>query len=103
MADSLITRAEERLSVSRLGSSMRRETDRDLTVIAELLAEVRRFHTWDGLMSLVDEHYPTGIFPHQAGQPDDSTRDPGPRILSLIREIDRLTPRVITTVEEGGE
>ena len=59
-------------------------------IVEGLLAELERLHTWDGLMSLADEHYPTDIFPHLAGQPDDPDRDPGPRILLLIREVDRL-------------
>ena len=59
-------------------------------IVEGLLGELEGLHTWDGLMSLVDEHYPTDIFPHLAGQPDDPDRDPGPRILSLIREVDRL-------------
>lgn len=53
-----------------------------------VLAEMDAAHTWDGLMALVDEHYPTDIY--LAGQPDNPERDPGPRILSLIREVDRL-------------
>lgn len=60
------------------------------TLVPELVAEVERLHTWDGLMSLVDEHYPTSIFPHFAGAPDNPDRDPGPRILSLLREVERL-------------
>lgn len=54
-------------------------------VAERLLAEVERLHTWAGLMSLVDEHYPTSVFP--VGE-DDPTRDLGPRILSLIRHLD---------------
>lgn len=38
----IVERAEERLSVSRLGKSSHRETDKDLVVIADLLAEVKR-------------------------------------------------------------
>ena len=38
----LVERAEERLSVSRLGKSSHRETDKDLVVIADLLAENAR-------------------------------------------------------------
>lgn len=36
----IVERAEERLSVSRLGKSSHRETDKDLVVIADLLAEL---------------------------------------------------------------
>ena len=43
MSNSMIVeQAEERLSVSRLGKSSHRETDKDLVVIADLLAEVKR-------------------------------------------------------------
>jgi hypothetical protein len=51
--------------------------------IPELLDELDRLHTWPGLMSLLDEHYPADV---QLG-PDD---EPGPRILALVREIDHL-------------
>lgn len=49
-------------------------------------AEVDRLHTWAGLMSLLDTYYPEDIFPTQPdGSPD---RDPGPRIVSLIRYLE---------------
>jgi hypothetical protein len=51
--------------------------------VNDLLAELDRLHTWPGLMSLLDEHYPADV---QLG-PDD---EPGPRILALVREVDRL-------------
>lgn len=38
----IVERAEERLSVSRLGKSSHRETDKDLVVIDDLLAEVKQ-------------------------------------------------------------
>lgn len=53
----------------------------------DVLAERDRLHTWDGLMALLNEHYPEDIFPTL---PDSPRRDPGPRIVSLIRTIDRL-------------
>lgn len=53
-------------------------------------AEIARLHTWAGLISLLDEHYPPGVV-------DGSSGDPGPRIVALTRELDRwralLTPR----------
>lgn len=55
-----------------------------------VLAEMDEAHTWNGVMALLDEHYPTSIFPHLAGRPDYPERDPGPRILSLVREVNRL-------------
>lgn len=51
--------------------------------IQELLAEVARLHTWAGLMSLLDQHYPPDTF-------DGSSGDPGPRIIALTREVGRL-------------
>jgi hypothetical protein len=48
-----------------------------------LAAEVRRLHTWDGLMSLLDEHYPSDVMTGESG-------DPGPRILRLTREVHLL-------------
>jgi hypothetical protein len=50
-------------------------------LIAE--AEVARLHTWDGLLSTLDTHYPAEVF-------DGSSGDDGPRMLALMREIDRL-------------
>lgn len=50
---------------------------------ATLAAEVRRLHTWAGLMSLLAEHYPADV-------PLGPDSDPGPRILRLTRELDRL-------------
>jgi hypothetical protein len=63
---------------------------------AELLGELDRLHTWPGLMSLLDEHYPADV---QLG-PDD---EPGPRILALVREVDRLTALVETLAAEKAE
>ena len=45
--------------------------------------EIERLHTWAGLMSVLDEHYPADVF-------DGSSGDPGPRIVALIREINGL-------------
>ena len=59
-------------------------------LVAELKttrAELERLHSWDGLMSLLDEHYPEDIFPTLEDRLD---RDIGPRIISLLRQIQRL-------------
>ena len=50
--------------------------------VPALLAEVKRLHSWDGVMSLLDEHYPETIWPTL---PDREDRDGGARIISLIR------------------
>lgn len=57
------------------------------TLVPELVAELERLHSWDGLMELLDEHWPEDIFPTM---PDTDRRDPGPRIVSLLRMVDRL-------------
>jgi hypothetical protein len=54
--------------------------------VPALLAEVDRLHSWDGLMSLLDEHWPENIFPTVE---DSGDRDWGPRIVSLLRWVDR--------------
>jgi hypothetical protein len=45
-------------------------------------------HSWAGLMRLLDEHWPEDIFPTKYD--DDPKRDAGPRIVSLMRWVDRL-------------
>lgn len=68
----IVERAEERLSVSRLGKSSHRETDKDLVVIADLLAEVKQ---------LEGEVFAWRMRNHK-----------------LADEVKRLTPREITNV-----
>ena len=60
-------------------------------------AEVERLHSWDGLMELLDEHWPADIFPTLE---DTTSRDPGPRIVSLLRWVERLRPRRVESVAE---
>lgn len=52
-----------------------------------LRAELERLYSWAGLLELLDEHWPEDIFPTE---PDSETRDPGPRIVSLLRWVERL-------------
>lgn len=59
----------------------------------DLRAELDRLHTWGGLMSLLDEHWPEGLVPTG---PDDDSRDPGPRIVSLLRWVARLRSGITT-------
>jgi hypothetical protein len=49
--------------------------------------ELERLHTWQGLIELLDEHWPEDIFPTE---PDSETRNPGPRVVSLLRWVERL-------------
>lgn len=68
--------------------------------VERLRAEVERLHSWDGLMELLDEHWPASIFPTM---PDREDRDPGPRIISLIRTLDarkRATPAELTRIRQ---
>ena len=57
-------------------ASVRADRDR-------LAAELAELHTWRGLMTLLDEHWPADVF-------DGSSNDPGARIVVLMREIDLL-------------
>ena len=57
-------------------ASIRADRDR-------LAAELAELHTWRGLMTLLDEHWPADVF-------DGSSNDPGARIVVLMREIDLL-------------
>ena len=50
-------------------------------------AELERLHSWAGLMSLLDEHWPDAVFRGSSG-------DPGPTIVFLLRQIDRLREEV---------
>jgi hypothetical protein len=59
-------------------------TVRDMRLV---LAELERLNSWHGLMSVLDEKYPEDIFPTRE---DDIDRDPGPRIVSLVRWVDRF-------------
>lgn len=56
-----------------------------------LRAQVDRLHTWDGLMHLLDEHWPESMMPTLS---DDVSRDPGPRIVSLLRWVEALRAQV---------
>lgn len=53
--------------------------------VAEVIVE--ELPAWDVLMSILDKTYPVSVFPTL---PDDPDRDPGPRIVSLIRRINEI-------------
>ncbi len=85
MSDADLAAIRERVEATvTFGSQVEPQIVRDERA---LLAEVDRLHSWDGLMSILDEHYPESIFPTE---PDREDRDSGPRIISLIRQVDRL-------------
>ena len=54
---------------------------------AHVAAEIVEHASWDLLMAILDRHYPEDIFPTME---DFEERDPGPRILSLIRRIHEI-------------
>jgi hypothetical protein len=56
-------------------------TDHELRQVVALLADRDRLHTWHGLMSVLDQHYPPNV-------PLGPDSDPGPRILALTRALD---------------
>lgn len=87
MTDDLIARATRSIGDAYRLQSMGATAFYPHNLMTELLAEVERLHSWDGLMSLLDEHWPESIFPTL---PDDSGRDPGPRIVSLLRWVEHL-------------
>jgi hypothetical protein len=57
-------------------------------VIENVSAELKHLHSWDGLLDLLDEHWPEAIFPTMV---DDPGRDPGVRLLSIVRNLVRVT------------
>lgn len=65
---------------------------------AALVAEVDGFHSWSGLMGLLDEHWPDDIFPTLA---DDTKRDAGARIVSFMRWVDRVTSERDAAIERA--
>lgn len=60
------------------------QTGHDIHVANAIAEELM---SWDFLMLLLDQHYPESLFPTLE---DRNDRDPGPRIVSLIRVIDQL-------------
>jgi hypothetical protein len=77
LADAIDTHAE---IVGRPGQ--REDLER---IATQLRAERGRIHSWAGLMTLLNEHYPEDVF---VG--DGRSGDPGPVIVALLRENDRL-------------
>lgn len=89
MIDAL-TRLADQIDSQAAISSRRAGQMYDLERIAtKLRAERDRLHSWAGLMSLLDEHYPADVFTGRS-------QDVGPQIIALIREIDRLRAQVGT-------
>lgn len=55
--------------------------------IEQLQKQVEKLQTWDGLMGTLDKLYPEDVVPTL---PDSETRDPGARIVSLLRKVEKL-------------
>ena len=60
--------------------------------VKKTIAEVDRLHTWDGMLSILDEHWPEELAP--TIEKDDPSRDSGVRIVSLLRWVSRLQSRI---------
>lgn len=56
----------------------------DSALLSEAANHINGLHSWDGLMSILDEVYPADVF--RPVNPSTTT-DPGLRILSLLRQI----------------
>lgn len=67
--------------------------------VVDAAAEVERLHSWDGLMELLNEHWPDDIFPTAA---DREGRDPGPRIVSLLRWLDLARGDAVAALEQAA-
>lgn len=61
--------------------------DVDYPVALEVADKLITESGWLVLMAILDAHYPAEIFPTADDNPD---RDPGPRIVSLIRRINEI-------------
>ena len=48
---------------------------------------IRELDSWEMLMHILDYNYPATVFPTL---PDNPDRDPGPRIVSLLRTINEI-------------
>ena len=58
----------------------------------EMRCGIERLHSWDGLLELLDEHWPEDIFP--VGGETDERRDTGARLVAAVRWIERLTAEI---------
>ena len=80
---------------ARFGAEVRARREHDPAVrdVLALTGEIRRLHSWGGLLSLLDQHWPADIFPmaEQLDAAKSTRRDTGPVVLGLIRWVDKLT------------
>lgn len=55
-----------------------------LPALLAALERAQRLDSWDGLMAILDEHYPASLF----GESGPFAADPGARIVTLTRALD---------------
>jgi len=58
-----------------------------------VVEEVERLQTWDGMLSILNLHWPPSLVP-TTHQTDEPKRDPGARIVSLIRWVEEQQAEV---------
>ena len=61
-----------------------------------LSEELDKHHTWDGMMELLDKHYPPSVFTGESG-------DPGARIIVLARALDKANARIAELERDRAE
>jgi len=71
---------------------------RKYEAIAAVVEEVERLRTWDGMLSILDAHWPQSLVP-TTHQTDEPKRDPGARIVSLIRWVAELRGDAMNDLE----
>ena len=72
---------------------------READELARLRGELDRLHSWQGLLSLLDEHWPEDIFATLA---DDAQRDTGPRLIAALRRADAAESDAASLRERVG-
>jgi hypothetical protein len=88
------------------GEGLLERAELDSATVDALLgaaSEIDHFQTWNGLMELLDMHWPTDVFPFYE---DAAERDKGPRIVSLIRALDAVTTDrngLLTRLSKGNQ
>ena len=59
----------------------------------EARAEIEWLNSWAGLMWILDAHWPESMCP-TTREREEHLRDPGPRIVALLRWVDELKAEV---------
>lgn len=66
----------------------------------QAIKENERLHSWGGLLSLLDEHWPEDVFPDRTGKP---ARDTGPRLVAAIRRAEKAKTDLAAAVARIDE